>query len=165
MINGLVTVESPVRQQLISSRFVFTLTGSRFFGGYTANSDWDFFIQESGEVERFLSSIGFLPLSFTNYKDELTSKVYRHSQEKIDVQLVKNSVIKLRAQEILYNIQVSSPYFATIFKEKWFVREMFWNFAFLMANSDTYYSQGHFDDNRYPISEVLKQTIKGFSMK
>lgn len=75
-----------------SNSFEFFLTGSRFFGGFTEVSDYDFFTMESSGVEEFLISLGFTLDSDLSYLDDPTfSKVFTFEEEngKVQVQLIR----------------------------------------------------------------------------
>lgn len=50
---------------LRNSKFKFFLTGSRYFGGYTTVSDWDFFVDSNVESLNFIKGLGFLPLDLS----------------------------------------------------------------------------------------------------
>lgn len=86
--------------QMNKSEFDFYLTGSRFFGGAQADSDWDFFAEYSNEIVSFLLNIGFRYKPTNNYFDRQTIEVLEFGRE-IDVQLVNNATIKNTAQEIM----------------------------------------------------------------
>jgi len=92
-------------RQFETSEFTFYLTGSRFFGGFSSNSDYDFFVQSNPEVVDFLKQIGFIREK-DNYKDDPNiDSVYvcSCSPISIHIQLVKLAEIKQLAQEIIYN--------------------------------------------------------------
>jgi hypothetical protein len=44
---------------LSESSYRFHLTGSRVFGGYNKESDWDYFCKHTMEVQHFLAENGF----------------------------------------------------------------------------------------------------------
>ncbi len=80
-----------VLAKLESSHFEMFLTGSRFFGEFSDESDYDFFTEECGEVEAFLLDNGFvLDSLFEYFGDPTFSKVYTFEDEtgKIQVQLI-----------------------------------------------------------------------------
>lgn len=102
----------------------FFLTGSRFFGGATDKSDWDFIARQDESTETFLRGIGFkLNEDVQDYLDPMTAKVltkhfcfceehYRdqdyngrveHSEEcqKIDIQLCHDFDTKIKVRDIL----------------------------------------------------------------
>lgn len=83
-----------------ASEFQFCLTGSRYFGPLRSNADWDFFVQNSPEVRKFLMSLGFEILPSLGYVDSTITCVMRHF-DGFDVQLIKDYKIKKRAQEWL----------------------------------------------------------------
>jgi len=100
MIANANLVTRNILEELEKSKFQFFLTGSRFFGGATAASDTDFFVQDSEEVRHFLSHILQMRKVNTrdhNYHDTHCNTVYREG--KIDVQCVKNAELKSRVQE------------------------------------------------------------------
>lgn len=79
--------------------FDFHLTGSRFFAPKEPrrSSDIDFFTQDSGNVRDFLRKLGFTLCSRNPYYDSQTLSVHRFGC--IDVQLVRDSELKVRVQE------------------------------------------------------------------
>lgn len=86
----------------------FFLTGSRFFGGYTKDSDWDFFVEDNLELRNSLNILGFIALP----KQEMIDKGYNASQfvevlEKqtqdgvIQIQMIKNIYAKETCQNLI----------------------------------------------------------------
>lgn len=71
--------------------FMFELTGSRkLFPNYIQrDSDWDFFVEDSEEVRKFLEGQGYKVNSVSHYLD--TELVIVYSKDNVDVQLRKNS--------------------------------------------------------------------------
>lgn len=117
---------SPLQQALLdlqNSKFEFSLTGSRFFGGAGPDSDWDFIVCHSQEIEDFLSGFGYrLNVEVQDYLDPMTTKVFtkhfcyceeqarhyghrnfEHTHEclKIDIQLCHDFGIKIKIRDIL----------------------------------------------------------------
>lgn len=85
---------------LETSEFQFHLTGSRAFNCAKSDSDWDFFCQNSPEVQDFLVQNDFYPDSFAGY--ETSTLVFK--RENIHIQLVDSFESKLKANnEILTN--------------------------------------------------------------
>lgn len=93
---------SKVRVWMAAAQFEFHLTGSRYFGKSRSDSDWDFFTQDCEGIEAWLKTLGFNVLHTSNYTDCEINKVFRHKEEKIDVQLVKDVALKIEVQEYLY---------------------------------------------------------------
>lgn len=90
-----------ILQQLQSSPFQFHLTGSRFFGGYDALSDYDFFVMnEPGRLDPFLEQAGFFCSNNENYTDSSIEAIYKHPCE-IDIQIIEPDFMmaKIFAQE------------------------------------------------------------------
>lgn len=93
----------------------YYLTGSRFFGGATEKSDYDFFVQESPEVFQELNSWGLIDLSKqkntgSDYFDQMCVSVwggFQHlNQEKqIDIRYQTNGAIPKYADHLVH-IQV-----------------------------------------------------------
>ena len=118
-------------------KFVFFLTGSRYFGGSTEKSDYDFFAQHSDELMKALEQTGFHILS--TYFGDSTGKllgrdpdiveVARYQGESlrgpfsIDVQLVHNFERRKKITELLYH----SGLMPKIPKED---RPAFWSMAY-----------------------------------
>lgn len=87
-------------QKLENSSFEFFPTGSRYFGGYRPDSDWDFIAETSSEIEQFLILNGFEAISDEEYNgDDLIDVVYRYGI--VDVQLSRRLREKLHIQDIL----------------------------------------------------------------
>ena len=92
---------------LSSSGFNFYLTGSRSFGVEESNSDWDFYVEYSTEVENFLHENGFENLG--NYEGmapisreiQKIKNVVRHRNCAIDIQLTTDLLLKNTMQEIV----------------------------------------------------------------
>lgn len=88
------------------SPYDFYLTGSRYFGTETEESDWDFCAQYSNELVQFLEKLGFVNNAFVQeYLDPMTLMVmgvYLPDGNKIDVQLCKDLETKLRIRDILF---------------------------------------------------------------
>lgn len=86
------------------SDYTFYLTGSRFFGGSNSKSDWDYFVEDSKEVRKFLENTGFWMMdkedsTTTHYGD--ASMVALYSRNDIHIQVVKDAYLKHRAQAFL----------------------------------------------------------------
>lgn len=122
------TPKETVLDSLRHSTLSFYLTGSRYFGGATDGSDWDFFCQHSEEVRNFLCSIGFYPLSEDAYSGDMNIvEIYRYSSSEItvDVQMQKDLLKKKRAQDRIKKMGISPK----SFPEKW-MRKTLWNLAY-----------------------------------
>jgi len=89
---------------LETSDMAFYQTGSRFFGGTTSKSDYDFFVQDEPFITTILEGWGFYRLTHGhNYNDNQCVAVYRKEVEftHIDIQIIREVDVKIRAQEIL----------------------------------------------------------------
>ena len=89
-----------VIQAFRESEFSFYLTGSRFFGNHTTDSDWDFFTKNALSVRRFLVDYGFKEES-SSYRDRVVAVVYKHIKLPIHVQLVHDVNKKILAQHLI----------------------------------------------------------------
>jgi len=101
----------------------FYLTGSRYFGGYTQCSDWDFFVEHSEDIINWLTSLDFKICIDTQYKDQSVQMImkYRDEEIKIDIQLVTNAQLKNEVQEGLpKELMRKSPHD---------IRHLYWNYA------------------------------------
>lgn len=120
-------VQTTLKKMNDSEKFSFILTGSRYFGGHTEKSDYDFFVENSNGIDSFLTDLGFKRNEGPDsYLDEMTRRVYTwlpesemdefyrtscnpkpnfdcfpHSSNRIDVQICGNSEDKLKVQSIL----------------------------------------------------------------
>lgn len=142
MITGIDT-PATIRQSLINSAFEFTLTGSRFFGNARPDSDWDFFTQDCTQVQDFLEGLGFEKLIFQDYNDCMTSRVYRHKGERIDIQCVKDATIKKCAQHWLMKaVNNHGSWRDLYFGLDKYKKDLLWDFA-MCAASGIGYGAGH----------------------
>jgi hypothetical protein len=101
-----VTIPSISLIELLNPPQEFVLTGSRFFGDSNLGSDWDYFTQNTPEIEEWIKNKGGLLLSLSIYTDRHTVKVYRLLIEglaMIDIQLVKDVNTKREAQNKIFN--------------------------------------------------------------
>ena len=78
---------------------VFYLTGSRFFGTETPNSDWDFFVQHQDAVETRLKGMGFVTENLAIYESFGLVTILRHNLSDIHIQIVTNAHERQRVQE------------------------------------------------------------------
>lgn len=89
---------------LANAKYTFYPTGSRYFGGATNESDWDFYAEDTNEVRAFLIDVGFVELPFNlmldEYNDPNICAVFRHSQH-VDVQLTRYLDERRRAHAIM----------------------------------------------------------------
>lgn len=109
MITGMANTQS-TRATLIGEMgrciFDFHLTGSQFFGGARSDSDWDFYVQDSDDVKRWLDKKGFFRVPAMDkdipgsYQDTNTVDVFRHECG-IDIQVQEDVRIKMIAHEII----------------------------------------------------------------
>lgn len=99
----------PIGIQILSNegaRFTFHLTGSRFFGGETDHSDWDFITERTQEVTAFLLESGFVTMNLS-----MRSLAMRHPSG-VDVILV--NPICMNRMLRLHKILAKWPEFATL---------------------------------------------------
>ena len=124
MIENLVSFYPAIVNRIIESDIKFYQTGSRYFGTSTDDSDWDFFADDTIDTRRWLTDHGFICLSFyadnNEYNiDPFCNAVYR--QGKVDVQLVNNLDLKIKAQDLIKNkINVNWLRNKTIARVVWF---------------------------------------------
>ena len=98
MIKGVVLNETQqVLRALEDSPFEFYLTGSRFFGNFRQDSDYDFFVDEN--IVPWLIENGFERLPTHNYLDLLTVSVFQKGN--VHIQVVKDVVLKSRVQQLI----------------------------------------------------------------
>jgi hypothetical protein len=111
------------------------LTGSRFFGTETPQSDLDVFTKFSQKAQKNLTEMGFtvLPKPQSNYTDSLTAEVWRKvekfSTNHIDVQLVTDIALKQRIQDSL----LKSGAVILLSRLAKHERKLMWNFGRLMV--------------------------------
>ena len=123
-------VVPPMVQKLIQSTYQFHLTGSRFFQFNRPDSDWDFFVQYSFEVEQFIVGLGFAFVegSDNNYTDFSNIRIYRHP-DGVDVQMVLDEKVKNTVQNLI-KLYVPSK----ILKDKKLTPSI-WNICFSAYNA------------------------------
>jgi hypothetical protein len=86
----------------------FYLTGSRYFGDYNSESDWDFFVEESDAAVDFLNSNGFVIDAEHTYSDPTVLKVYRRKGRlgmSVDIQVIAPHMFETKklAQACIFN--------------------------------------------------------------
>lgn len=82
----------------------FYLTGSRFFGDSSNNSDWDFFVSKSQIDPKFLQELGLRSTTAASYTDSNSCELWEVKGLNcllIQVQIVRDVALKLRAQALL----------------------------------------------------------------
>lgn len=82
---------------LRESSFEFHLTGSRFFGTATQGSDWDFFVQDSPEVQKWLISRNANQVKHPLYETPTSVWILNG----IHIQLVEDVQAKIKAQNLI----------------------------------------------------------------
>jgi predicted nucleotidyltransferase len=95
------TAQEDILDIIRASRIPFYLTGSRFFGNYKPESDWDFFTETSQDVSNFLIKYGFELEAVSYNGDTEIVNIWYHSEVNIHIQVVKDVAIKVEAQRIL----------------------------------------------------------------
>jgi len=94
-------VRSPI-QLLKTASFVFTLTGSRYFGDAKLNSDYDFFVQKDEDVCNWLIKNGFVILGSGEGYDGIPGvSVFRKLN--VDVQIRRNADEFARINQWLFD--------------------------------------------------------------
>lgn len=99
---------SAILDAMNRSPLEFHLTGSRFFGTATTNSDWDFFVQDGPGVQDKLLWLGFMHLTEHSYKDSNTLEVWRYTTL-VHVQVVKDATLKAKIQKIFKSRNILRP--------------------------------------------------------
>jgi len=99
-----------ILRALSDSPYEFHLTGSRFFGVSSYDSDYDFFTVSAPGVTDFLGSLEGNCL-VGDYLDNMTIEVYRYTQARVDVQVIRPGwfAIKKDAQEIFKQLYILRP--------------------------------------------------------
>lgn len=101
-----------IQNKMGESQINFWLTGSRYFGCQSEQSDWDYFAECNQDVREFLLNLGFFENTNSAYirelglgdsKQELTEVWEKNfpSEGCIQVQLVKDVLAKHLAQEAI----------------------------------------------------------------
>jgi len=102
------TVESMMNWMKMS-KHSFALTGSRFFGGFREDSDWDFFVSHNNALVSDLMTIGFEVLdaadAIHSYTDSSIAVVMEKSFDDgvVQIQLLQEGMFtfKYQAQKFL----------------------------------------------------------------
>ena len=89
----------PALEWIKSSAHVFHLTGSRYFGNQSADSDWDFFVQDKADLQQDLERAGFKCDEETYPGDPMFTSVWK--KDNVHVQVVIHAGMKQKIQERL----------------------------------------------------------------
>jgi hypothetical protein len=128
-------IESGMLHALRQCEVMLHLTGSRYFGGFTVKSDYDFFCADTEENKRIISSLGKwtieeMTLDSITYNDVNTSAVWiYYAAPNIHVQFVRDVERKLQVQAFLSTF----PFHAVTDKK---VRKYIWNWGYRLAPRD-----------------------------
>lgn len=87
----------------------YYLTGSKYFGSECEFSDTDFFVTNGPTVREYLIKHGFVSITETSYVDSSVIDVFRHEGDNVDVQIVRDAIVKQRAQELLKHLRILHP--------------------------------------------------------
>jgi len=104
MINCSIPERNSMLNVLAHSEYNFYLTGSRFFGGSTETSDWDFFTELNPKIEKFLESYHFVVKVIDAYCDTVYERVI--DKNIIQIHIVDDIEMKKFAQLMLSNNSV-----------------------------------------------------------
>lgn len=122
-------VGQSIKNWLLYSDYKFYLTGSQYFDpGNPDNKDWDFFTEAfCPAFKKSLKEFGFIQLQFTSYSDHHTKEVWRQPLKNIDIQIVKDALLKDRLQRYA----VSNVYICNLLRnmnktERW----LFWDYLY-----------------------------------
>ena len=121
-----------VLAQLAQAPFEFHLTGSRFFGYDTAESDWDFFVDShalygaSGLVN-WLHANGFYKESNRDYSGATgITEIWKHGYTPVHIQIVEDAQLKADVQSALISDTQLVIQMGNLTKES---RKALWNAA------------------------------------
>ena len=97
-----------------SSPKTFAATGSRFFGGATENSDWDFFVEHDVNLYDFLISQGFTDISIIQI-DIVQGNTNMYSDDSIVQVMVKvctDGVVQIQLlQKGMFDLKLAAQKF------------------------------------------------------
>ena len=94
--------QTTVEQFITQSKYEFFLTGSRFFGGFTDQSDHDYFVEYSPELVRDLTRLGFGDQSSSrDYSDNSLQRLFHKGDIHIQVIYPEWMAAKIKAQNAL----------------------------------------------------------------
>jgi hypothetical protein len=94
--------ETETFREMDWATFQFHLTGSRYFGRHSADSDWDFFVEDQPDLRDWLECHGFSKESNDTYAAADVSEVWKHGSFAIHVQITIDARLKSAVQEILF---------------------------------------------------------------
>jgi hypothetical protein len=102
---------------LTTSNIAFHMTGSRYFGNFSRNSDYDFFCQDTNDARKFVKELcgGYrvdIVAVPNSYLDYLTTTVFRVSEctPYIDIQMVMSVKMKLVARDTIKAMGLILPH-------------------------------------------------------
>lgn len=104
MITNLDTQPFHLIHKMSMTKFNFYLTGSRYFGNATASSDWDFFVKVDDKVKEWMFDNDFrrIPMH-PDWLDLNTSGIFRNKHVPIEIALVEDVDLKVKAQQFLFS--------------------------------------------------------------
>jgi len=83
--------------------FTYFFTGSRWMGGWTPDSDWDYITQDSPEIQAYLKGLGFQSKAgFKIYADGMTRDCLEHVSPEGTVQVTLASDAKRKHQAAVW---------------------------------------------------------------
>lgn len=106
--------------------FQFHLTGSRFFGYSTMESDWDFFVGCQENLRNWLWSNGFYHCDSGYQGTTGITEVWVHETEPIQIQTVNDAQLKADVQNVMNSIPFLVSQMRTMLKKD---RKVLWDFA------------------------------------
>lgn len=127
-----VPCEVRVLALLEQAPFEFHLTGSRFFGYDTPESDWDFFVDSAVlgglfGLENWLRHIGFYKDSdIIDYSKTSIVQVWKHTLAPIQIQIVEDAQLKADVQNVMNSIPRLTYQMGELSKE---CRKVLWDVA------------------------------------
>lgn len=161
MFAGINTLpSSSIKSYMHALPYTFHPTGSRYFGGVHAKSDWDFFTQYNFKLSQTLAGDSrFQKLMFTTYTDMLCIEVWRTKLpdgNTLDIQLVRNYDLKVQVHKQLMCSPAMLRYFIGLQKEE---RPWFWDFMFRSAaNIPLDSTRDGFCEPKYPdVSSIIEE--------
>ena len=124
------------------------LTGSRFFGGATADSDYDFFTSNDLGLKNTLKDLEFEKIDDAVYPDQDNICLMRYSKDvQIDIQIIHHPVHKLFAQNDL--IDVGMRHIPKMYRPK------IWDLSLDKARLYYKHYKGSYDDSAIESREII----------
>lgn len=140
MLHGMRNVTPAIVEEMEKSEFDFYLTGARFFGSATEESNWEFFAQNSTEITEWLEkhsivkedTVCILTNDVLEVKHMVGVVEVHNKITRVFIHLVDNLKKKILVQNRLFNV------YGKLMPTDPDILQMVWKTAYGFYNDDGY---------------------------